>query len=245
MFFDSPLLIFTKDKTTLGDVKKDTSDFRILLKDFMPLKINRFEVNDRTIHYVDNTSIPKVDITFRQTHALAINLKSVIDKDVELPSTVIAQASAYEGTVNFNMKLNALAVNATFDLNAEIKNANLVLLNDFLKAYGSFGMSNGRLGLYIVMAAKKGKFKGYVKPIIKDLKVIGPQDRHDSFTQQVWQHIEGAAGVVLRNQKKDQVATKVMMEGNLKIHIRIPLMLSGRFFEMLLCRLLFQVLTMR
>ena len=49
LIFDSPELIFTKDKVEIGDVKKDTSDFRILLKAFMPIKVNRFEVNDGAI----------------------------------------------------------------------------------------------------------------------------------------------------------------------------------------------------
>ena len=214
--FDAPELVFTKDKADLTDVKKDTTDFRKLLKDFMPLKVNRFEVNGGTIRYIDNTSTPKVDIALKQTHILALNLKNVIDDKVELPSTVTAQANAYEGTLNFNMKLNALADNATFDLNAEIKNTNLVLLNDFLKAYGNFDVHRGKFGLYTEMAAKDGKFKGYVKPIIKDLKVVGPEDRHDEFFNKVWEQIVGAAGVILKNQKKDQVATKVNIEGSFK-----------------------------
>ena len=214
--FDSPELIFTKDKADLTDVKKDTTNFSKLLKNLMPLKINRFEVNDGTIRYADNTSTPKVDIALKQTHILALNLKSVIDDKVELPSTVTAQANAYEGTLSFNMKLNALADNATFDLNAEIKNTNLVLLNGFLKAYGNFDVHRGNFGLYTEMAAKDGKFKGYVKPIIKDLKVVGIEDRHDTFFNKVWEQIVGAAGEIFRNQKKDQVATKVNMEGSFK-----------------------------
>ena len=157
-----------------------------------------------------------LDISFRQTHVIALNLTSVLDKTVELPSTITAQALAYEGTLNFNMKLNALADNATFELKAEVKNTNLVLLNDFLKAYGKFDVSRGRFSLYTEMAAKDGKFKGYVKPFITDLKVVGPQDKNDSFLQQVWEHIVGAAGVLLRNQKQNQIATKVAMEGNFK-----------------------------
>ena len=214
--FDSPELIFTKDKADLTDIKKDTTYFRKLLKNFMPLKVNRFEINDGTIRYADNTSTPKVDIALKQTHILALNLKSVIDDKVELPSTVTAQADAYEGTLSFNMKLNALADNATFDLNAEIKNTNLVLLNGFLKAYGNFDVHRGNFGLYTEMAAKDGKFKGYVKPIIKDLKVVGIEDRHDTFFNKVWEQIVGAAGEIFRNQKKDQIATKVNMEGSFK-----------------------------
>ncbi|MBK5286034.1 MAG: DUF748 domain-containing protein [Bacteroidia bacterium] len=214
LVFNSSELIFTKDKADLSDVKKDTSDFRKLLKEFMPLKVNRFEVNDGTLHYIDSTSEPNVDVTLKQTHILALNLKSVTDDNVELPSTVTAEAAAYEGTLDFNMKLNALADDATFDLNAEIKKTNLVLLNDFFKAYGNFDVHRGNFGLYTEMAAKDGKFKGYVKPIIKDLDVVGPEDRHDKFFNKVWEHIVGAAGVILKNQKKDQVATKVAMEGS-------------------------------
>lgn len=206
--FNSPELIFTKDKTDLTDVKKDTTDFRKLLKDFMSLKVNRFEVNDGTIHYADNTTSPIVDIALNQTQILALNLKSVIDEKNGLPSTITAKAIAYEGTLNFNIKLNALADNATFDLNAEIKNTNLVLLNDFFKAYGNFDVRHGNFGLYTEMASKDGKFKGYVKPIIKNLDVVGPEDRHDNFFNKIWEQIVGAAGVIFKNKKKIRLQLK-------------------------------------
>jgi hypothetical protein len=216
LIFNSPELIFTKDKAEIGDVKKDTTDFRILLKALMPLKVNRFEVNDGAIHYADNTSKPKIDISLKQTHILALNLTNVTNNKVELPSSVTAQASVYEGSLNFTMKLNALAANATFELNAEIKNTNLVLLNDFLKAYGNFDVNRGTFSLYTEMAAKDGKFIGYVKPFITDLKVLGSQDRHDSFFSKIWESLVGAVGFVFKNQNKDQLATKVTIKGNFK-----------------------------
>ena len=214
LVFDSPVLFFTKDRTELSQVRKDTSDFRNVLERLMPLKVNRFEVNNGTIHYLDNTSTPKVDISLKQTHILAQNLTNVINKNVELPSTVTAQASVYEGTLNYNMKLNALAANATFELNAELKNTNLALLNDFLRAYGNFDVEKGKFSLYTEMAAKGGKFKGYVKPIIKDLQVLGPKDTNDTFSHKLWEYIVGGVGVIFKNQKEDQVATKVRIEGD-------------------------------
>jgi hypothetical protein len=214
--FDSPVLIFTKDKVELSDVKGDTTDFRKLLKDFMPLKVNRFEVFNGDLHYADNTSKPKVDVALKQTHILALNLSNVTDDKIALPSKVTANASVYEGTLTFDMKLNALNKQPTFDLNADLKNINLVLLNDFLKAYGNFDVNKGTFGLYTEIAAKNGKFKGYVKPFIKDLDVVGQPDKHDNFFNKVYEHIVGAAGAVFKNQKKDQVATKVDMEGDFK-----------------------------
>jgi len=213
LVFNYPELIFTKDKTELSDVKKDTTDFRKLLEDFMPLKINRFEINHGDIHYTDNTSDPPVDVSLKETHILAQNLKNVIEDKVELPATVDATASAYEGSLNFNMRLNPLARNPAFDLNAELKNTNLVLLNGFLKAYGNFDVHRGKFGLFTEMAAKDGRFKGYVKPLIIDLDVVGPEDRHDSFFNKIWERLIGAAGMIFKNHKKNQVATKLEMEG--------------------------------
>lgn len=216
MEFNDPTLIFTKDRVELGDVKKDTNDFRKVLKDFMPLKVNSFQVNNGSLHYTDNTSSPRVDISLKKIRLLALNLKNVVDSNKTLPSTITATAAAYEGNMQLNMKLNPLAPAATFDMNAEVQHVNLVLLNDFLKAYGKFDVHKGNFGLYSEMAAKNGQFKGYVKPLIQDLDVVGPEDRHDSFFHKIWETIVGGAGEVFRNHKKDQVATKVPLEGNFK-----------------------------
>lgn len=214
--FNDASLTFTKDKVELGDVKKDTNDFRRVLKKFMPLKVNRFEINNSSLHYTDKTSHPKVDVALSDLHLLALNLRNSYDSTKLLPASVTAQAHAYEGTMHLDMRLNPLAEHATFDVNAEVKNVNLVLLNDFLKAYGKFDVHRGNFGLYSEVATKNGRFRGYVKPIIKDLDVVGPEDRHDAFFQKIWEAIVGGVGVIFRNQEKNQVATKVPLEGDFK-----------------------------
>jgi hypothetical protein len=213
LIFNSPKLIFTKDKTEISDVKKDTTSFKTVLKDFMPLKINRFEVNDGSIHYVDAGAKPAVDIFLQQARILAKNLTNVENNKIALPSTVTANATIYEGTLSLNMKMNPLAEETAFDLKAEIKNVNLAKLNDFLKAYGGFDVNKGNFGLYTEFAAKDGKYIGYVKPFIKDLKVLGPQDSGDNILQKAWEAVVGGAAGVLKNHKKQQVATKVPIEG--------------------------------
>jgi hypothetical protein len=88
------------------------------------------------------------------------------------------------------------------------------LLNDFLRAYGNFDVQKGTFSLYSEVATKDGKFKGYVKPIIKDLDVVGSEDRSDNFFNKIYEQIVGAVGVIFKNQKKDQIATKFNLEGN-------------------------------
>jgi hypothetical protein len=182
----------------------------------MPLKVNRFEIKNGTVMYVDNTSKPKVDVALKKIYMLATNLNNSYDSTTILPATVKMNANAYGGTVDLNMKLDALAEEATFDLNAEVKNTNLVLLNDFLQAYADFDVNKGNFGLYTELAAKDGNFKGYVKPVIKDLDVVGKEDRKDTFLRKLWESLVGGVGVVFKNQKKDQIATKVPLEGSFK-----------------------------
>jgi len=208
-------LKFIKEKVPPKEVAADTTDFRKLLRDFMPIKVNRFEIQNGVLEYIDEGSNPKVDVKLINAHVIATNLRNVYDSAELLPAGVNVNAGLYEGTLAMNMKLNPLAEKATFDLNARLDNTNLVLLNDFFKAYGKFDVNRGRFGLYTEVAAKEGKFKGYVKPVIKDLDVVGEQDRKDNIFQKAWEEIVGAAGQIFKNQRKDQVATKVPVEGDL------------------------------
>lgn len=209
---NSPEIVFMKTEPA---AKKDTTSFQTIVKNFMPLRINRIEINNGSMHYLDPTTKPKVDVSVDQTHILVLNLTN-IDTVSPLPSTITAQANIYQGNFNLKMKLDPLAKNPRFDLNAELKKTNLVKLNDFLKAYGNFTVNKGSFSLYTEMAAQDGKFTGYVKPLIEDLDVLGPEDRHESFIQKAWESIVGTVGAVFKNQKKDQLASKIPIEGSFK-----------------------------
>lgn len=216
LVFEKPMLRFTKDKVEPKAVRKDSASFDKLLDDFMPLRVNRVEVNDGRIQYIDEFANPPVDIQLTQTYATALNLRNSYDSSAVLPASITVRAHVYEGELSVNMKLNPLAEDPTFDLNAEIKNTNLVKLNDFFQAYAKVDVNKGRFGLYTEVAAKRGRFSGYVKPIIKDLDVLGKEDRDDNVLRQLWEAIAGGVGEVFENQPRDQVATKIPFEGGLK-----------------------------
>ena len=73
----------------------------------------------------------------------------------------------------------------------------------------------GRFRMYTEVASKQAKFAGYVKPIIKDLDVVGKEDRDDNLFQKIWEGFVGVVGEVFENQPKDQIATKIPFEGRL------------------------------
>jgi hypothetical protein len=211
-----PMLRFTKDKVEPKDVRKDSTDLKALLDDFMPLDINRFEARNGKIQYIDDFSKPRVDIQLSNTNIVALNLRNSYDSSELLPATITADAEVYGGSLNLNCKLNPLAEVPTFDMNAEVKNTQLVQVNDFFKAYAKVDVNKGTFGLYTELAAKEGKFSGYVKPLIKDLDVLGAEDRKDNILKKLWEGLVGVVGEVFENQPKDRLATKIPLEGTVK-----------------------------
>ena len=213
--FVNPVLRFTKDKVEPKDVANDSTDFRELLDDFMPLQVNRFAIKNGNVRYRDEASSPKVDIGLTSLELVALNLKNSYDSATVLPATITANAAVYEGTLNVNVKLNPLAEQPTFDMNAEIKDTKLVLLNEFFQAYAKIDVNKGTFGMYTEVAAKEGGFTGYVKPLIKDLDVLGKEDREDNIFRKAWEALAGGTAQIFKNHEEDQVATKIPFEGRL------------------------------
>jgi len=215
VILESPLLLFTKDKVEPGQLIRDSSYLKMMLDKTMPLKINRFEVLEGVIRYKDEGSNPPVDIEMNNVYMLAQNLRNSYDSTSLLPAKIKAMASVYEGTFDFTMRLDPMSVKTNFDMNSELKNTNLVKLNDFFQAYAKVDVNHGVFGMYIEAAALDGKLAGYIKPVITDLDVLGKEDRNDNVFRQLWEGAVGSAGQVLKNQSEDQIATKIPFDGNL------------------------------
>ena len=215
LVIDTAEVRFTKEAAEPADLQKDTASFADLLHDFMPLKINRLEIHNSSIRYTDPTSSPKVDAQLSNVELLATNLTNAVDSDVVLPSEVKATAGLYGGELTFNMGIDPLAASPTLDMNLKMTETNLVELNEMLQAYGKVDVNKGTMSLYAEVATSNGEFTGYVKPVIKDLDVLGPEDKNDSFLHKIYEGLVGTVGVILTNPKKDQVATKVELKGKL------------------------------
>ena len=237
--FLSPSLFFVKEKVEPEQLQADTSDFRELLDDFMPLKVNRFEVHHGEIHFLDSTTKPKVDLIMTNTYILAKNLSSVVDTSAKgLPSSVEATASIYGGSLAFNMRLDPLSKQTEFDLNAQVENVQLTKVNDFFDAYANIDVNKGTFGMYTELAASDGKFVGYVKPILKELDIVGKEDAKDSFFRQLWEIGVASTAVIFSNWKEGQLATRIPLEGkvndlNANIWVTIFEMLRNAFVQAL------------
>jgi hypothetical protein len=214
--FEKPVIKYTMDKTVGKEVEKDSTDLVQLVKDLLPIRINRLAVNDGQIHYVDQTKQPLVDVPLTAVYAEAKNLTNEPDAGVLLPATVELKSKLYDGLFSINVKLDPLNKIPTFDINATLTKTNMVHLNPFFKAYANFDLKAGNMSMYTEFAAKDNKFAGYVKPLITDLDVVQFEREEGNVLQIGWEALIGSTAEVFQNQRKDQLATKVPIEGSFK-----------------------------
>jgi hypothetical protein len=213
---EHPVLNFVKGPTEETSQTKIDSSWIDVVKNLMPLKINRLEINDGEIHYRDFYSNPKVDIFTKKVRILAENLSNAKHDKELMPSTAEASAQVYGGEAKLHMRLNALSKVPVFEAKAELLSLDITNLNDFLQAYAKLDVKSGNFSLYMEAATKDNVIKGYTKPIIKDLKVVNWEKDKDKPLKIAWEAVVGSVAWVFKNHGKDQLATKVEFEGNLK-----------------------------
>jgi hypothetical protein len=215
--FDKPILNYTMGKELgKGELKDDSTNFIQLVKDFMPLRINRFAATDGEIHYVDLAKNPIVDIPMTAVNIEGTGFTNEPDSTVVLPARIKMDADLYDGQLTVITKLDPLSDIPTFDLNATLTNTDLTNFNPFFNAYSKFDVERGSMGLYCEVAARDGIFTGYVKPLMTDVKILRISEEEGGPVQILWEAFLGGVVEVFENQPKDQFATKVQFDGKFK-----------------------------
>jgi hypothetical protein len=236
--FEYPVVEYTLNKTVGKKAEKDTTDFIELVKDFMPLKINRFAVMKGEIHYVDPFSNPRVDVPLTSVNMEGKGLTNEPVAGNLLPADITMNGMLYDGSIRLNVKLDPLTKVPTFDLNGELSRTNLVYLNPFFKAYANFDLKKGYMSMYTEFAAKQNGFKGYVKPLVSDLDIVQFNKEEGSVLQIGWEAFVGSVAEIFQNQPKDQLGSKVPVEGrftspDVRVFQAILSVLKNAFIEAL------------
>lgn len=186
------------------------------VEELFPFEIGRFRVREGQIHYRDPHRRPKVDIHLDHLEAEATGLTNARRSGDDLPAAFHAVGRAMgHAELRVDMKLAPLADTPTFDVNAELTGLRLPELNDFFRAYANVDVEGGTFGLYTEAAAADGRFKGYVKPILKDLRVLDLEDEEDGPLKLLWEAVVAGVTEVLENQPREQTATRIPLSGSI------------------------------
>ncbi|MCY1432425.1 hypothetical protein D9M71_484230 [compost metagenome] len=68
--------------------------------------------------------------------------------------------------------------------------------------------------------ARNGRLTGYIKPLLRDVDVFNwqqdVQEKDKGFFRSVWEALVGVTQTVLKNQPKNQFATRVELNGSVR-----------------------------
>lgn len=211
-----PRLIMWAPKHPKQAPSKKEADWQAQVRSLMPIKINKLKIRKGTILYRDPASKPPVNLKIEDLVLDATNLTNREALKEAMFAKIKVRAKVFSsGHAEIDMQLDPLAKNPTFKLNSAIKNVDLTKLNDFLMAYGKFDVDRGNFSLFMEIAAKKGKFVAYAKPLFRNIDVRTWESKQHPNNKLLilWKNIVGFIVDIFKNEEEDQIATRIKAEG--------------------------------
>jgi hypothetical protein len=101
-----------------------------------------------------------------------------------------------------------------FDLYLRSMETQMTSMNDLLRAYGDFDVSEGRFSLFTEIHVRDEQVEGYVKPFFRDLAVYDPeQDQEKNLFQRLYEVVIDGIAELLKNPETQKVATIADISG--------------------------------
>ena len=212
IIFRQPELYFKVVKDSVQ--KPEAKPISSVLDGLMPIEINRLEVIQAKVHYLDMSRTPKVDIVASDAHILAKNLSNIKNQSEALPASITASANTSgNGQFSAAVGLDLLKSPMEYDLSAELRDVNLTEINEFAKAYAGFTFEAGQMYIGLEVVSKSGEYEGFVKPVLENVEIVNLNSERQSFWRKAWEVALGATAELFENQSKERIATKVPFSG--------------------------------
>lgn len=185
-----------------------------VVKDLFPLRINRFEAENSSIHFRNLHSDPKVNVVLSNLHLIGTNLSNSRTPSKGL-NAKINGSGFIEGKapVKIQSTLDPSAATPRFEAELSMTKLPLTALNDYLRAYGNFDVEGGTIELYAAASARDGTLKGQIKPLAYDIKIFKSKTDNDSMMGFIWEALVAVASEIFENQRHQQLATVIEFEG--------------------------------
>jgi len=192
----------------------DLEDWTKALTDLVPIAINNLKIIDGKAAFVQLTADPNIDLNLSQINLNATNLRNVVRNNSELPSELNGTAvSIGQGRVTLNGKMDLVKQIPDMDMSFALEDADVKSLNDFTSYYAGVDFAEGHFSMFSEIAIADGFLTGYVKPLLKDSKLISATQ--DGFLNTLWEGFVGFFKFVLKNKGNNTLATKIPLSGDL------------------------------
>lgn len=216
MDFQRAKLNFVKGPTRAQSQQSIDHSWLPAADKLFPLQINKVEITDGEIHYQDTNHNPPVDIYIDDVQAVATNLTNSEEISDTLYAVIEGKGLAMRhAPVEVHVETDPNAKQTTFDLNASLRDLKLVELNGLVREYGGFDFEKGSFEADTELAAANGNIRGYVKPILKDVKIFSFKKDKKKPLKALWEMIVGGVGKLFTNHEEHQMATTIPLQGSI------------------------------
>ncbi|AHD15859.1 hypothetical protein C163_19635 [Pseudomonas sp. FGI182] len=219
--FVRPELNFVDGGSKQASQTGQGTDWRQQLEKLLPITLNEVRVDNGVLTFRNFNSKPPVNLKATQLDANIRNLTNVRDKKGRRDASLDASALLLgDAKVESRATFDPFSDFDDFQFRLRATGIELRKLNDFSGAYGKFDFNAGHGDLVIEAQAENGRLTGYIKPLLRDVDVFNwhqdVQEEDKGFLRSVWEALVGATQTVLKNQPKNQFATRVELNGSVR-----------------------------
>nr|WP_298998110.1 DUF748 domain-containing protein [uncultured Allomuricauda sp.] len=213
IILDRPEYIYLFENQKAVETTTETDDWSKALTDLVPIQINKFKAKQAKIAFVQVTTEPNIDLHIDNLDVTATNLRNVVREDENLPSALSANGvSVGGGSFNLEGKMDLVREIPDLDLTFALEDSDVSALNAFAQHYAKLDFEQGMFNLFGEIVIADGYLQGYMKPILKNAKLLG---KEDGFLETLWEGFVGFFKFILKNKSENTLATKVPIEGDL------------------------------
>jgi hypothetical protein len=219
MEFFQPVLNFVDAGNKQASQTGAGTDWRAEVKKLLPITLNEARVVQGTVTFNNFTSKPPVKLQASDINASLYNLTNVEDAEGKRDARFEGKAVLFgQAPLDARATFDPLSNFEDFQFRLRVTDIELKRVNDFASAYGKFDFNAGHGDVVVEANANKGKLTGYIKPLLRDVDVFNWQqdveNKDKGFFRSVWESLVGGTETVLKNQRKNQFATRVDLSGN-------------------------------
>ncbi|AIR89940.1 DUF748 domain-containing protein [Pseudomonas cremoricolorata] len=217
--FERPVINFVDGGSKQNSQSGRGTDWRQQLGKLLPITLNEVRIHDGSVRFRNFQSKPPVQLQATQLEASIHNLTNVRDQEGRRDASFEAKARLFgDAKVESSATFDPFSDFDDFQFRLRASDITLRQLNDFASAYGKFDFNAGSGDVVIEAQAENGRLNGYIKPLLRDVEVFDWQqdveNPNKGFFRSVWEALIGAGQTVLKNQPKNQFATRVELRGS-------------------------------
>lgn len=214
--FYSPNLNFVQGKTKEQSQTGEGVDWADRFGELFPFRFNTVTVHNGAITFLAPGIRTADAMKATSVEGQVTNITNVVDKNKETFSDFQATAKVLDGgSAKVSGSVDPLDDEPTFDVNLQVQHVKLPQVNPWLRQYIKADAESGDFELYLELAAADGKFKGYAKPVLRNVNIYSSEEPEKNPLKRIWEGLVDFAANVLENDEKEQVAARIPFTGTI------------------------------